>query len=95
MNEVSRMQNVCIDEHSMAHLKFTATWKDETGWHTVVQHAEKFNVWRDIDLIPAPLIHDVLNKPVGNGELHVFNAGELVPAWQSSQLITLPSISDF
>ena len=90
MKEVSVMQNISIHENSITHLKFTAQWSDETGTHSAIQHVEKFNVWRDIDLMPVPLKNDILFHSVGKGESHLFSSGEIVPAWQSAQLITLP-----
>ena len=90
MKEASLMDTICIHENSVAHLKFTAQWQDDVGKHTAIQHVERFNIWRDMDLLPQPLLNDILNHPVGKGEWHTFNAGELVPAWQTDKQITLP-----
>lgn len=88
--QTSLKNEICVHENSLAHLKFTAYWQDETGVHSAIQHVEKFNVWRDLDLLPAKLIDDILHQPVGKGERHRFSAGELVPAWQASQQVKLP-----
>jgi len=90
MKEASLMNDICIHENSIAHLKFTAQWSNETGEHTAIQHVEKFNVWRDVDLLPETLKKDILHKPLGKGEYHHFPRGDLVPAWQSTQRYTLP-----
>jgi len=90
MKEVSLMNDIYIQENSIAHLKFTAQWVNETGSHIAIQYVEKFNVWRDIDLLPQPLIKDILKHPVGKGESHLFSSGEIVPSWKPERLITLP-----
>jgi len=90
MKEASLMNDTCIHENSIAHVKFTAQWNNESGSHTAIQHVEKFNVWRDIDLLPEPLKKDILHQPLGKGGDHQFATGDVVSAWQSSQLYTLP-----
>jgi len=87
------MSDICIHENSIAHLKFTVSWRDETGSHSAIQHVEKFNVWRDVDLLPDQLKKDILFKSVGKGKSHIFHSGELLPEWKSSQLVTLPIIN--
>lgn len=84
------MESLRVRNNSNTHLKFEATWGNETGQHKAIQHFTRFNVWRDLDLLPQPIIGDILDKPVGEGELHIFDQGELVPSWQESQLITIP-----
>ncbi len=84
------MSEARITSNSLAHLKFTARWQDDTELHTAMQHWQKFNVWRDIDLLPEPLLDDILGKPVGEGAWHSFNADELVSGWNKNKLITLP-----
>lgn len=90
MKEASHMNDICIHEDSIAHLKFTAEWKDETGQHTAIHHVEKFNVWRDMDLLPESIINDIIHKPVGQGDFHQFNKNELIPEWTIKQLVNVP-----
>jgi len=90
MKEAALMNDICIHENSIAHLKFTAQWQDDIGKHTAIQHIKKFHIWRDMDLLPQPLLNDILHHPVGKGELHIFKADELVPARQKEKLVTLP-----
>lgn len=90
VNETLQTTEACISEHSIAHLKFTAQWHDESSSHMAIQHLEKFNVWRDMDLLPENIKKDILYQPVGKGEKHQFNSGDLVPAWQDDLLVTLP-----
>ncbi len=91
MKAASQMNDLCIHLHSLAHVKFSAHWQDDIGDHTAIHHVEKFNVWRDIDLLPESLIGDILDQPVGRGKTHSFKAGEIMPTWQSSQLVTVPA----
>ncbi len=78
-----------VHEHSLAHVKFTARWHDTSGEHTAIQHVEKFNVWRDMDLLPRELVNDILHQPVGQGEPHTFARGELLPGWQQTSCVTV------
>jgi len=93
MNMAAQSNEACIHEHSLASLVFTLQWKNETGVHKAIQYVERFNMWRDMDLLPQVLIDDLINHAVGKGPDHFFNAGELVPAWQSSLQKTLPVTS--
>ena len=90
MNKTSLVNEICIHENSIAHVKFTAQWNNDSGLHTAIKHVEKFNVWRDIDLLPEPLKKDILHQPTGKGDDHQFESGDVVSAWQSTQLYTLP-----
>ena len=90
MNMVSRSNEVCIHKDSIVSLKFTVTWKNESGRHQAIQYIERFNVWRDMDLLPKSLIDDLIGHTVGKGQKHFFTAGDLVPAWQDSLKKTLP-----
>lgn len=90
MKTASQMNDLCVHLHSVAHLKFSAHWQDDIGEHTAIHHVEKFNVWRDIDLLPQPLINDIMDQPVGRGDKHSFKAGDILPTWQASQLVTVP-----
>ncbi len=91
MKAASQMNDLCIHPYSLAHVKFFAHWQDDIGEHTAIHHVEKFNVWRDIDLLPQPLINDIMDQPVGRGSTHSFKAGEILPIWQSSQRVTVPA----
>jgi len=91
MNQLMHHENeVIVHERSVVHLKFTAQWKDETGVHTAIQHIEKYNVWRDMDLLPQELIEDILHKTVGQGKTHRIDKTELQGEWQSNLVKTLP-----
>jgi len=72
MKEASLMNDICIHENSIAHLKFTAHWRDEVGKHVAIQHIEKINVWRDMDLLLLlqSLLKGVQHHPVGKGVQH-------------------------
>jgi SAM-dependent methyltransferase len=84
------MNQLRVDSNSIAHLKFNAIWKDTIGRHTATHHFPKYNVWRDIDLLPEPLISSIMNKPVAQPPNHAFSAGELLPEWQQQHLLRVP-----
>lgn len=90
MKEAIQMNEVVVNEHSLAHIKFKAQWQDETGEHTAIHHIEKFNVWRDIDLLPESIINDILNQPLGKGGEHTFSMSELVAEWSSKLIVKVP-----
>ncbi|QEP44033.1 methyltransferase domain-containing protein [Ectothiorhodospiraceae bacterium BW-2] len=80
-----------IQSRSLAHISFSARWEDETGHHTALHHFEKFNVWRDLDLLPAAIADDILGQTVGIGSPHLFNAGELVEPFSSDNIRQIPT----
>jgi len=84
------MDEVQVNTNSIANLKFNARWKDASGHHSATHYFTKFNVWRDVDLLPEPVIGDVLNKSVGHRASHAFTAGELVAGWEQQKLLKVP-----
>ncbi len=93
MNKALHVNECVVHEHSNVHLKLTAKWKGDKGEHAAIQHIEKFNVWRDMDLLPDEIMKDILHHGVGRGEKHHFTKGELLGNWQSSLLKKIPRSS--
>jgi hypothetical protein len=85
------MEALRVRNNSNAHIKLEARWANDIGQHKAVQHFSKFSVSRDTDHMPDPIMEDIIDQPVGEGGLHNFKEGELVPAWQDSQLISVPA----
>ncbi len=71
------MNELTINQHSLAHIKFSANWKDETGQHTAIQHFEKFNAWRDMDLLPETLAKEILGHQSGQFKTQMETGGLL------------------
>jgi FKBP-type peptidyl-prolyl cis-trans isomerase 2/SAM-dependent methyltransferase len=90
MKQALQFNECVVHENSIVHLKLTASWKDDSGQHTVVQHIEKFNVWRDMDLLPETILKDLLHQEVGKSEKHHFVAGEFYLKWSPKLVKELP-----
>jgi len=54
------MSEVTIRTNDIVHLKLTARWQNDSNQHFAIQHFHRFNVWRDIELLPQALIEDFL-----------------------------------
>ncbi len=67
-----------IRDHSLAHLAFSANWRSEIGSHEEWLHVEKFNVWRDIDLLPSGLRQDLIGCGVGDAPEAAVVSGDLI-----------------
>ncbi|MEO5343625.1 MAG: methyltransferase domain-containing protein [Gammaproteobacteria bacterium SHHR-1] len=55
-----------LTQHSLAHLAFRADWRSEQGRHSEIWHVPKFNVWRDLDLLPPELQQGLREQPQGS-----------------------------
>ena len=88
--EVSSYETV-VHENSIVNLKFTAKWKDESGRHSAIQYIEKFNVWRDIDILPKELVDCILHLPKGEGEYIKIKPEYLQSGKQESLIKTVPA----
>ncbi|HKJ77021.1 MAG TPA: methyltransferase domain-containing protein [Gammaproteobacteria bacterium] len=71
-----------VDTHSLIHLTLSLSWESLEGRHCEVRHFPRFNVWRDLDLLPWPVRHAILDHEPGQSAAFPFEAGELVPAWR-------------
>jgi len=91
-------QEICnsetvVHENSIVNLKFTAKWNDDNGQHSAIQYIEKFNVWRDIDLLPKELVDSILHFPKGEGEYKNIKPENLKNGRQESLMKTIPVIN--
>ena len=83
-----------VHENSIVKLKFTAKWHDENGQHTAIQYIEKFNVWRDIDLLPKILTDSILHMPVGEGDFNEIKPEYIDSGWNANLQKTI-SLNNF
>lgn len=90
MKQALQVNECVVHDDSIVHLKLTATWKDDSGSHTVIQHIEKFNVWRDMDLLPESILKDLLHQEVGKSDIHHFVPGEFYQKWSPKLVKELP-----
>lgn len=85
MNELTEAMHV--DSHSIVAAAFTLRWNSALAKHTEVYHSPRLNVWRDLDLLPAPIQQEILRHTGGHSGAHSFGPGVLVPAWSERNLV--------
>ena len=83
------MTNSLADQRSLLHLALRAEWASAEARHVDVRHFEKFNVWRDLDLLPPALQGDIPGQGVGRRESRPFSAGESVPPWSAANVYAI------
>ena len=66
-----------IDSRSLVHLALAVDYVSEYGEHRDVRHFEKFNLWRDMDLLPAAMQNQLMGQQAGYRENFNFSPGEL------------------
>jgi len=93
MNADAKIDRLQVHSHSIVHAKFKVDWTDSIGHHTAIHHFERFNVWRDIDLLPEPIANGIIGQSIGHGAGHRFAAGELVPPWQQQNVTGVPRVN--
>lgn len=72
---------------SIAALELQLDWTSDGVRHSDVYFAPKVNLWRDI--LPGPLADGLAGKAEGDSVGAEFGAGELVPEYNKSQVITV------
>jgi hypothetical protein len=78
--------NFSITPISLVELNMTASWQDAEDCHTAIHHFEKFNVWRDLDLLPGSLQRSLLGRRAGDVIGEHFAGTDLVAPWESRVL---------
>lgn len=84
------LDDIKIDTKSILNCALSVEWKSEHVTHKDVRVFEKFNVWRDLDLLPAEMQKDLLGKGTGFKNQYPFKKAELVQPWHKSQLHRIP-----
>lgn len=83
-----------VDQNSMLSLSMQVEWQSDGVKHTDVMVFERFNVWRDSDLLPEGLQQEVLGKMAGHVASRDYAVGDVIPAWSESQVFTV-KLTDF
>ncbi len=83
------LSNVKIDSKSIVHLSLSVEYQSDLGRHKDIYHFEKFNVWRDADLLPSDMQQQLMGKEAGYKQSFNFKAGELTDKKLSSLLYTI------
>lgn len=77
--------------HSLVHLALSLNWRSHEARHSEVRHVPRFNVWRDLDLLPPPLRHAILDHAPGDCAAFPFEAGRVVPSRRQDAVHELPA----
>lgn len=88
------MSQQTVDSHSLIDLQLTLDWESEQGHHREIRHFPDFNVWRDLDLLPAGLQQEILHQPQAHVGCVAISAGEVIPEHRPA-LVHLVRNSDF
>ncbi|MGD2064597.1 MAG: class I SAM-dependent methyltransferase [Nitrospirota bacterium] len=76
-----------VDHHCQVALDLTLRWQSAHARHQDRLHLARFNVWRDLDLLPPVLQEEVLGRRLGHRASHRFAPGALLPEWCEQQLL--------
>ena len=68
-----------VDRHCQIALDLTLRWQSPHARHEDRLHLARFNVWRDLDLLPQALQDEVLGRLPGHRASHRFPPGALLP----------------
>lgn len=83
-----------VDRHCQIALDLTLRWQSPHARHEDRLHLARFNVWRDLDLLPPALQDEVLGRLPGHRASHRFAPGALLPEWHAQWLLRA-SVADF
>jgi SAM-dependent methyltransferase len=76
-----------VDRRCQIALDLTLRWQSPIAHHEDRLHLARFNVWRDLDLLPAALQDEVLGHRAGHRGGHRFAPGALLPEWREERLV--------
>ena len=79
-----------IDTRSIVHLALGVEYVSEYGEHRDVLHFEKFNIWRDIDLLPQDMQQQLMAGEVGDRAAFDYPAGKLLEDHIGQALHAIP-----
>lgn len=72
------LSKVKIDNQSLLSLSMTVSYRDDQGEYSDTMYFDKFNVWRDADLLPQVIQRQLTGQTSGYSERFSFDEGELV-----------------
>ncbi len=88
------LSKVKIDAHSIVKLNISARYTSVSGSHRDTLHFEKFNVWRDADLLPDTIREAIMGQVAGFTAEFNFECDTLLAPYDSKQCYQIKS-SDF
>ncbi len=84
------LSKVKIDHQSLVSLSMTVSYCDERGSHADTLYFDKFNVWRDADLLPQDVQQQLQGQSAGYAGRFSYEAGVLVQEKQAALLHSIP-----
>ncbi len=83
-----------INQHSLVALSFTVRYQSVYGNHSDTLHFEKFNVWRDADLLPMSISQAINGQTAGFRASFDFEKDEITEPYRSQRVYRINN-SDF
>ena len=83
-----------VDQNSMLSLSMRVDWESDDVKHSDIMVFERFNVWRDSDLLPEGLSQEITGKQIGHTASRDYAAGDVLPKWSESLMYTI-NATDF
>lgn len=78
-----------VDSYSLIELTLSLRWQSPYARHEDIRFFERFNVWRDIDLLPFAIQQEIVGREPGHKASHGFTAAELWEAPDRHKLIRI------
>lgn len=88
------MSRQTVGTHDLIDLQLELEWQSDSGRHQEIRNFPNYNVWRDLDLLPAGLQPQILGQPSGNSGSVRIAAGEWVPGHEA-RLVQKVRAEDF
>ncbi len=80
------LQPATVGSNDIVDLQLSLEWDSQQGHHTEIRHFYKFNIWRDLDLLPFELHAQIINQPVNSPGSTTVPAGDAIPRYSDSQV---------
>lgn len=81
------MIDMRVGTHDLIDLMLTLTWHSDQAMHQDSRYFHRFNVWRDLDLLPAGLHHQVIGQQIGYPGSVELKQDSPVPQWRNGDVV--------
>ena len=76
-----------LDSHGLAAVTFVLRWSDARAAHEDEMHVETFSVWREADVLPAPIGPKIPGMHAGDYAEAALSAGEVTGVWDAARQV--------
>ena len=76
-----------LDSQGLAAVTFTLLWSDGRAEHEDQMHFENFSVWREADLLPAPIGSRIPGMRAGDSAEAALSVGEVTGCWDAARQV--------